>query len=294
MSEDHCHSACGCGHGDASPPLPRAWLVGISGALTGIGLLLDWTKASPGWLAIAAFAIATLSGGLLVFPLAWKALLGRRLDMNVLMTVAVAGAWLIGEQAEAASVVFLFALSELLESWAETRARKAIGSLLELAPDTALVRSGGEVKELPVAGVAVDAEVVVKSGARIPLDGTVIEGESSVNQAPITGESVPVDKVSGDPLFAGTINGNGSLVMRVTRVSTQTTLSRIIKLVEEAGEQKAPTQRFVDKFAAIYTPAVFLAAILVALVPPLAFGAAWSAWIYRALVLLVMPVPARW
>ena len=288
-SHGHSHSACGCEHGESK--LPAAWLVGLSGAMTGIGLLSGWLDM-PGWMGLAAYAVATLSGGLLVFPLAFRALLKGRLDMNVLMTVAVAGAWIIGEQAEGASVVFLFALSELLESWAEGRARRAIGSLLELAPATAAVRrADGRFQERPVAEVAVGAEVQVKSGARIPLDGVVVEGESAVNQAPITGESVPVDKKPEDGVYAGTINGNGSLVIRTTKASGETTLSRIIKLVEEAGEQKAPTQRFVDRFAAIYTPAVFVIALLLALVPPLLFHAPWGVWVYRSLVLLVIACP---
>jgi cation transport ATPase len=146
---------------------------------------------------------------------------------------------------------------------------------------------GGATTEKPVAGVAVGATVLVKSGSRVPLDGEVIQGESSVNQAPITGESIPVDKRAGDPVYAGTINGNGSLQARVTKAAAASTLSRIIKLVEEASEQKSPTQRFVDRFAAIYTPAVVVAAIGVAFIPPLLLGAAWGVWIYRALVLLV-------
>ncbi len=285
-------SSCGCDHGHADSKLPREWLVAASGAFTGAGLLLHWAGIEPAALQIAAFAIATLAGGALVFPAALRSLGKRRLDMNVLMTVAVAGAWLIRQEAEGASVVFLFALSELLESWAEGRAHRAIGALLELSPETALVQDGsGTTTEKPVAEVAVGATVLVKSGSRVPLDGEVIQGESSVNQAPITGESIPVDKKAGDPVYAGTINGNGSLQVRVTKAAADSTLSRIIKLVEEASEQKAPTQRFVDRFAAIYTPAVFVAALGVGLVPPLLFGAAWGDWIYRALVLLVIACP---
>jgi len=292
MSHEDTHCSSGCGHDESSIGLPRPWLVGISGLMTGTGILLDWLHLAPGWVVAAAFAVATISGGLLVFPAAFRALRGKRLDMNVLMTVAVAGAWTIGEHGEAASVVFLFALSEWLESWAEGRARKAIGSLLELAPDTAAVRGAdGKFTEVPVSSLPTGAEFLVKSGGRIALDGVVIDGQSAVNQAPITGESVPVDKQPLDEVFAGTINGNGSLVIRATKVSSDTTLSRIIKLVEEAGEQKAPTQRFVDKFAAIYTPAVFLLALAVALIPPLLMQAEWSLWIYRSLVLLVIACP---
>jgi Cd2+/Zn2+-exporting ATPase len=285
-------SCSGCEHGHDDTRLPRTFLVAASGVLTGAGLLLGWLHLGPEWLATVAFALATISGGLLVFPAAWKALLARRLDMNVLMTVAVAGAWLINEHAEAAAVVFLFALSELLESWAGTRARRAVAALLELSPPTAIIADeDGSEREVPVAEVVIGAEIRVKSGSRIPLDGEVVSGGSSVNQAPITGESVPVDKVPGDPVFAGTVNGEGSLKVRVTKAAGDSTLAKIIQLVGEAEEQKPPTQRWVDRFAAIYTPAVFAIAILVALVPPLLMGQAWGAWIYRALVLLVIACP---
>lgn len=295
-TEDHHASeskSCGsCEHGHDDTPLPRNALVIGSGALLGSGMLLQWLKLGPPLLHTSCFALATLAGGLLVFPAAFKALQKARLDMNVLMTVAVSGAWLVGEGAEGAAVVFLFALSELLESWSVGRARRAIASLLKLTPQTALVRGAdGASQEVPVADVPVGAEISVRSGSSVPLDGVVITGDSAVNQAPITGESVPVEKKPGDTVFAGTINGEGSLTVRVTKAASDSTLARIIKLVEEAEEQKAPTQRFVDKFAAIYTPAVFVVALLVALLPPLLTGGAWSEWTYRALVLLVIACP---
>ncbi|WP_395730756.1 heavy metal translocating P-type ATPase [Prosthecobacter sp.] len=285
--------SCGsCEHGHDETPLPRNALVIASGVLLSLGMALRFLHVGASALNTTLFALSTLSGGLLVFPAAFKALQKARLDMNVLMTVAVSGAWLIGEGAEGAAVVFLFALSELLESWSVGRARRAIASLLKLAPETALMRGKhGGLVETDVKQVPVGAEISVRSGARIPLDGKVLEGGSSVNQAPITGESVPVDKKSGDTVFAGTINGEGSLIVQVTKAAADSTLARIIKLVEEAEEQKAPTQRFVDKFAAIYTPAVFVVALLVALLPPLLTSAAWSEWAYRALVLLVIACP---
>ena len=212
--------------------------------------------------------------------------------MNVLMTVAVAGAWIIGEGAEGAAVVFLFALAELLESWSVGRARRAIKSLLALTPETALRKSAtGEPEETAVGNVTVGEIILVRSGQRVPLDGEVLTGQSAINQAPITGESVPVDKMPGDSVFAGTINGEGSLEIRVTKAASNSTLARIIRLVEEAEEQKAPTQRFVDRFARYYTPAVFVLALLVALMPPLMAHGAWDVWIYRALVLLVIACP---
>lgn len=284
--------SCGCEHGHDESPLPQSALVAASGILTAVGLVLGWTDFGPLWLRTAAFAIATLAGGMLVFPAAWKALLAKRLDMNVLMTVAVAGAWIIGEHGEAAAVVFLFSLSELLESWAATRARRAVQALLELSPPTAIViEADGTEREIAVAEVAIGAEIRIRSGSRVPLDGEVVSGNSSVDQAPITGESVPVDKAPGDPVFAGTVNAEGSLKVRVTKAAGDSTLARIIQLVGEAEEQKPPTQRWVDRFAAIYTPAVFIVAILVAVLPPLVLGQAWNPWVYRALVLLVIACP---
>ena len=285
-------SCSGCEHSHDESPLPQGILVAAAGILTGIGLVLGWMDMAPGWLQTTAFAVATLAGGLLVFPAAWKALLKWKLDMNVLMTVAVAGAWIIGEHGEAAAVVFLFSLSELLESWAATRARRAVQVLLELSPPTAVViEADGTEREIAVAEVAIGAEIRVKSGSRVPLDGEVISGNSAVDQAPITGESVPVDKAPGDPVFAGTVNQEGSLTVRVTKLAGDSTLARIIQLVGEAEEQKPPTQRWVDRFAAIYTPAVFIAAILVAVIPPLLLGQAWNPWVYRSLVLLVIACP---
>jgi Cd2+/Zn2+-exporting ATPase len=297
MSAEESHvsesKSCGsCEHGHDDTSLPRNALVITSGALLACGMLLSWLGIGPVMLQTICYAVATLAGGLLVAPAAWGALKKLRLDMNVLMTVAVTGAWLVGEGAEGAAVVFLFALSELLESWSVGRARRAIAALLKLTPQTALVRGAdGVAKEMPVTEVAVGAEISVRSGSSIPLDGEVIAGDSAVNQAPITGESVPVEKKPGDPVFAGTINGEGSLTVRVTKAASDSTLARIIKLVEEAEEQKAPTQRFVDKFATIYTPAVFVVALLVALLPPLFMSGAWAEWTYRALVLLVIACP---
>ena len=280
----------GCSHEESG--LPQGPLVIAAGIFTGLGLLSQWQHFGPGWMPGVAFVIATLAGGALVFPAAWAALEKFRLDINVLMVVAVTGAWIIGEPAEAASVVFLFSLSELLESWAAGRARRAVDALLKLSPLTAIVRNAdGTEQELPVADVAVDGEILIKSGSRIPLDGQVLSGNSSVDQAPITGESMPVEKQAGDSVFAGTVNGEGSLVVRVTKPASESTLARIIQLVGEAEENKPPTQRLVDRFAGVYTPVVFISAILVALIPPLLFQQPWQFWIYRSLVLLVIACP---
>lgn len=268
-----------------------AWLVLASGVFTGIGMLLQWLKLDGTRWPDAAFLVAILTGGALVFPKALRSLKTLSLDMNVLMTVAVVGAVAIGEHAEGAAVVFLFSLSELLESWSVGRARRAIQALMQLAPDTAFVRRNGQVIEVPAAEVAPGETVLVKSGQKVPLDGTVIAGTSSINQAPITGESMPVEKKAGDGVYAGTINGEGSLEIQTTKAAGDTTLSRIIKMVEEAQQQKAPAQRFVDAFARYYTPAVMVLALLVGIVPPLLFEAEWMAWVYRALVLLVIACP---
>jgi Zn2+/Cd2+-exporting ATPase len=285
-------SSCGCEHGHHESPLPQGRLVAAAGIFTGAGLTLGWMHLGPGWLGTMMFALATLAGGLLVFPAAWKGLLGKRLDMNTLMTVAVMGAWTIGEQAEAAAVVFLFSLSELLESWAASRARRAVQVLLELSPLTAsVIGADGMECEIPVADVATGCDIRVKSGSRVPLDGEVISGNSTVDQASITGESLPVDKAPGDRVFAGTVNGHGSLTVRVMKAAQDSTLARIIQLVSEAEAQKPPTQRWVDRFAALCTPAVFTAAVLVAVIPPLLMGQAWGAWVYRSLVLLVIACP---
>lgn len=266
-------------------------LVIVSGVFTGLALLLQWQKLFNPYGKAAAAAIAILAGGWFIFPKAVRALRHFSLDMNVLMSVAVIGAACIGEWTEAGAVVFLFALSELLEGFSVGRARRAIQSLLELTPDTALVKRGEQIQEVRVEEVQVDETLIIKSGARVPLDGVVASGDSAINQAPITGESMPVEKKSGDTVFAGTINGEGSLEVKVTKASTETTLAKIIKLVGEAQGQKAPSQRFVDRFAKIYTPAVFVVAILVLLSGPLLFDGAWLEWTYRALVLLVIACP---
>jgi Cd2+/Zn2+-exporting ATPase len=240
---------------------------------------------------IAVYTVAMFAGGWFLLPKAWRAVLRFRPDINLLVVIAAIGASIIGEWAEAATVVFLFGVAEWLEGWADRRAQRAVEALLEIAPKTAAVKRDGQFVEIPVAEVMVDETVAVKSGMNIPLDGSVVAGESAVNQAPITGESVPVDKKPGDTVFAGTVNGEGSLEIRVTKAAGDTTLARIIRLVKEAQEQKAPTQRFVDVFARYYTPAVTVIALLVFLVPPLLLHGDWSEWLYRACVLLIIACP---
>ncbi|MFZ2281221.1 MAG: heavy metal translocating P-type ATPase [Prosthecobacter sp.] len=269
----------------------RQIAVAVSGVSLGLGMLIEWFKVGPGWSADVGYAVAIIAGGWFTVPKAWRALRRLALDMNVLMTVAVAGALMINQWSEGAAVTFLFALSELLEAYSLARARKAVQALMQLTPETALLKEGDEFREVPVAEVVVGATIAVKSGARIPLDGEVVKGNSAVNQAPITGESMPVEKKPGDGVFAGTINGSGSLDVRTTKASSDSMLAKIIHLVEEAQSQKAPSQRFVDVFARWYTPVVMVAAVLVMLLPPLFFGGVWLAWFYRALVLLVIACP---
>lgn len=263
----------------------------VSGVFTGFSLLFQWQNLFTPYGKIVAALIAIVAGGWFIFPKAIRALRHLSLDMNVLMTVAVVGAACIGEWTEGAAVVFLFALSELLEGFSVARARRAIQSLLALTPDTALVKRDGQTQEVRVEEVKVEEMLVIKSGARVPLDGVVTSGESTINQAPITGESMPVEKKPGDTVFAGTINGEGSLEVKVTKAHADTTLAKIIKLVGEAQSQKAPSQRFVDRFAKIYTPSVFVVAILVLLTGPLLLNGTWLEWTYRALVLLVIACP---
>jgi Cd2+/Zn2+-exporting ATPase len=253
------------------------------------GLLLQLADGAA-WLVTVAYAAAILSGGVFTVRRAVVAARHRSLDINVLMTVAVVGAMAIGEWSEAASVVFLFALAQWLETGSMERARGAIRALMDLTPVEAIVRRGGVEARVEVEAVAVGELILVRPGDKIPLDGVVISGESHVNQAPVTGESLPAEKRPGDEVFAGTINGRGALEIEVRKLRRDSTLARIIHLVERAQAQRAPTQAFVDRFARSYTPAVLLLAAGVTIVPPL-FGQPFGEWLYRALVLLVIACP---
>ena len=288
--EQNEHDHCGCDHEHSNDRLITVSLA-VSGALVGAGLLLRWFQVGPSMLAIGVFLTAIVAGGWMLLPGAWAAVRGLRPNISLLMVIAVVGASAIGDWAEAATVVLLFGVAEWLEGWADWRAHRAIDALLEIAPKITAVKRDGVFVEVPVAEVQVNETVAVKSGMNIPLDGEVLAGESSVNQAPITGESVPVDKKKGDTVFAGTVNGEGSLEIRVTKAAGDTTLARIIRLVKEAQEQKAPTERFVDVFARYYTPAVTVGALLIFLFPPLVVGGDWSQWLYRACVLLIIACP---
>jgi len=263
----------------------------LSGAFTIIGLLVTWfVKPAPSLVVEFIFSLAIITGAWFIAPKAIRTLKQKRFDMNVLMTIAVIGAVIIGEWAEGAAVTCLFALSELLESFSVSRARRAIESLMELSPLTALAKRNGEVIEVDLADVAKEETIIIKSGAKVPLDGVVSAGSSSINQAPITGESLPVEKKAGDKVFAGTINGEGSLEATVTGRADETTLASMIRMIEDAQSQKAPSERFVDTFAKYYTPVIIILAILVCVVPGIATGE-WATWFYRSLVLLVIACP---
>ncbi len=279
--------------GGAAPAPARPWwtvreLLTLASALAlvvGVAMPEPWV-----WFAKGTYLLAIGCGLWLVLPKAWYALRTLRPDMNLLMTVAVIGAVALGEWVEGASVAFLFALSLTLEAWSVGRARRAVAALMSLAPDTARVIRGGHEQEVGPADVAVGERFHVLSGERFPLDGKVVSGTSEVDQAPITGESVPVLKAIDDEVFAGTINGPGALEVESLRPAEDTTLARITRLVADSQARRSHAEQWVDRFARIYTPVVFASAAAVAVVPPL-LGASWSDWIYRGLVLLVIGCP---
>lgn len=238
------------------------------------------------------YVTAVAAGSWFVIPKALRAISRRRADMHLLMVVAVLGAVVIGEYFEAAAVAFLFAVSLALEAWSIGRARRAIAALLALTPGTARVlHQDGSEELLPVESVAIGTTVIVRPGDKIPLDGTVTKGETNVNQAPITGESMPAPKSIGSQLYAGTINEDGAIEFVTTKPATDTTLARIIQLVEVAQSRRAPSEQWVEKFAQYYTPAVMLMALFLMAVPPLLFSGSWSKWFYEGLVLLVIACP---
>lgn len=237
------------------------------------------------------YLIAVLAGVWQVLPKAWFSLKSLRPDMNLLMVVAVTGALAIGDWLEAATVAFLFAVSLALESWSVGRARRAVAALMELAPTIVRVKDAAGERQLPPEQVEIGALFIVRPGDKIPLDGTVKSGQSSVNQASITGESQPVTKEPGDAVYAGTVNGDGLLEVENTKRAQDTTLAKIVQMVSDAQGKRGPSEQWVDGFARVYTPIVMLFAVAVCLLPPLLFGETFTPWLYRSLVLLVIACP---
>ena len=268
----------------------HALLTAGSALLTGCGMLAE-ALGSPAGVWRPLLLGAVLLGGWKIAVKAVLSLRNRALDMNVLMTLAVAGALAIDRWSEGAAVIVLFAVALMLEQYSISRTRRAVSSLVSLAPQQASVARHGVEMIIPAAGVVPGDTVVIRPGERIPIDGVVIEGHSFVDQATITGESIPVGKFSGATVYGGTLNGGGVLHVQVTKHFEETTLAHIIHLIEQAEQQRAPVQMFIDRFAAAYTPAVLGLAVFVALVPPLVTGTSFVLWLYRALVLLVIACP---
>ena len=279
---------------------------GFTTAISGFMLVLAWglsllnvnNLSATSFLAVhfdqvlfINYLLAVITGGFWTIRLGISSLKARIIDINVLMVVAVSGALIIREWNEAATVAFLFSVSNLLESYAMEKTRQSIRRLMELAPTDALILRNGQEIRLPVEEVQLAEVVLVKPGDKIPVDGCVSAGGSAVDQAAITGESVPVEKQIGDEVYAGTMNMLGALEIKVTKLANDSALARIIHLVEEAQAQRAPSQAFVDRFARYYTPAVLILAVGIAIIPPFFFHQAWDPWLYRALALLVVSCP---
>ena len=251
------------------------------GALFAIGALSEFALREP-LLYFPAYTLAILSGGYYIARRGLASIYERYLDMNVLMMVAVTGAVIISAWEEAASIVFLFSLAELLESYSVARTRRSITELMDFMPRKVLVRRGGTEVLIDTADVEVGDVAVVRPGERIPVDGEVIKGSSSVDESAVTGESVPVSRTSGDAVFSGTLNGHGALEVMVAKRYQDTVIAKIVQLVEDAEATKAPTERFIDRFSRYYTPAVVLIALGTMFLPTLLFGAPLEEWFYRA------------
>ena len=283
-------------HGHDHDLTDGPWWKSPKGLLTiasGLGLAAAYVvgKLVPGidhW----AFEAAMLIG---LVPIAKRAVMaalaGMPFTIEMLMTIAAIGAVIIGASEEGAAVVFLFLVGELLEGVAAGKARASIQALAKLVPKTALLEEGGRTREVPAETLAVGSVVLVRPGDRIPADGLILSGESFVDEAPVTGESVPVRKAPDDSVFAGTVNGEAALRIKVTAAAADNTIARVVKLVEEAQESKAPTERFIDRFSRYYTPGVMVVSALVAIVPPLVLGGVWSEWIYKGLAILLIGCP---
>lgn len=263
---------------------------GIAAAALLTGYILDRAGAASSFY-VPLYVLTILAGGWGNIRKAAYSLPRLDFNMSVLMTIAVFGAMGIGEWEEGAIVAFLYAVSEMLESWTMEKARKSIRQLMDIAPKTARVRRAGAEREIPVEEIQVGDTMIIRPGEKIAMDGRIVKGESAINESAITGESVPAEKGPGAEVFAGTLNTHGSLEVEVTKRVEDTTIAKIIHLVEEAQTKRAPSQAFVERFAAVYTPIVLALAVLITVVPPLLFGAEWGPWIYRGLSLLVVACP---
>lgn len=293
--ESHDHGVEGL-HGHDHGPMNGPWWKSRKGRLTilsGAALVVAYivghlVPQTESWV----FIVAMLVG---LVPIARRAFMAARagtpFSIEMLMTIAAVGAVIINAGEEAATVVFLFLVGELLEGVAAGKARASIQSLTKLVPKMALVEENGKTREVAAEQVLVDAIILVRPGDRISADGLIVSGESSVDEAPVTGESTPVRKGVNDKVFAGTVNGDAALRVRVTAAAADNTIARVVKLVAEAQESKAPTERFIDRFSRYYTPGVVVVAALVAIVPPLLFGGGWNEWVYKGLAILLIGCP---
>ncbi len=296
-NSDPCSAEKGCTCGvdlfEEKTPLWRRKQITtglIAGLLLLSGLVIEYVMTMH--LTATLFFLSVIAvAGRDILKKAWKSLLRRRLDINCLMSIAALGSFLIGHGEEGAAVFFLFFIAELLEDYAADKAKKTIGALLNLTPESATVKKEDAEVSLHTHDVQVGDIIVIRPGEKVPLDGIVIKGHSSINEAPITGESVPAYKEDGDEIYAGTLNEEGYLEARVTKRSENTVLSKIVKLVEEAERQKSATEKYIDKFARYYTPTVIGLAFATFIIPSFILGYSWEVWFYRALVLLVVSCP---
>ena len=283
--------------GLSMPEQPKPWRNPkvLTAAASGVLLLLGWLLSLAGLpetVSLVIYIVATITGGYYFGREALEELIyEREIGIELLMAIAAIVATAMGQAAEGATLVFLYSISEAAEGYTEEKTRSAVKALMDLAPKFALVRHNGTEQEIPVEEVVVGDVFILKPGQSVPTDGEIVTGESSVNQAPVTGESVPVEKQPGDPVFAGSINGEGALEVTATKAFADNTISRIIQMVEEAQERKGQSQRFIERFGARYSPIVLLVGILLAVVPPLLFDADWVTWLTRATVFIVAAAP---
>jgi Cd2+/Zn2+-exporting ATPase len=291
--EDESCSCCAVDFFEAKSPLWRRRQIikgSIAGALLILGLLFEYFSTYS-IIALLLFISVIAVSGREILQKAWSSVKKRRLDMNCLISIAAVGSFFIGHAEEGAAVIFLFFIAETLEELASDKARKSIGELLHLAPEIARVKRDNREVEIHTHGIQTGEIIVIRPGEKVPLDGRVMEGHTSVNEAPITGESIPAEKLIGDDVYAGTMNEEGYIEVQVTRKSDNTLLSRIVKLVEAAEKKKSETEKYIDRFARYYTPIVISIALTTFLIPSVFLGYSWDVWLYRALVLLVISCP---